>query len=110
MIRAALTADATNAMMLVTPTKGLAFQRRRQAAGATTITSVRQGKAPIWLKLERRGNTIRSFYSADGLTWTLVGSDTVTMALEVYVGLAVSSGVQGRLVTAAFDTVLVTAR
>jgi regulation of enolase protein 1 (concanavalin A-like superfamily) len=110
MIRERLTADAPHALMLVSPGKGLAFQRRRAAAGASTSTSGGAGTAPAWVKLERRGNTITAYRSDDGISWALVGSDTFTMPDTVYVGLVVSSHVYGRLATAAFDNVAITPR
>lgn len=44
------------------------------------------------------------------MAWTLVGSETITMAADVYVGLAVSSHVNNRLATATFDNVSVVGR
>jgi hypothetical protein len=41
--------------------------------------------------LERAGNTVTAYASTDGAGWTLVGSDTIAMAADVYVGVAVSS-------------------
>ena len=43
----------------------------------------------------------------DGSTWTLVGSETYSMAASVYVGLAVSSHNAAELATATFDAVTV---
>ena len=57
------------------------------------------------MKLERRGNTITAYRSADGVTWTLVDSDSFTMPANVYVGLAVSSHTTTRLATVTFDNV-----
>ena len=110
MIRERLTPDSAHALMLVSPGKGLAFQRRVTTAGASTHTTGGAGTAPAWVKLERRGNTITAYRSADGATWTLVGSDTFAMGPDVHVGLAVSSHVTGTLATAAFDGVAVTRR
>jgi phosphatidylserine/phosphatidylglycerophosphate/cardiolipin synthase-like enzyme len=107
MIRQSLTADSAHALMLVSPGKGLAFQRRVAPGGVSTNTSGGSGTAPAWVKLERRGNTITAFRSPDGVAWTLVGSDTFAMPSNVYVGLAVSSHVSGRLATATFDSVQV---
>jgi hypothetical protein len=50
--------------------------------------------APQWVKIERAlGGLIRGYYSADGTTWTQIGTAvaTVTMNVPVYVGLAVTS-------------------
>ncbi|MBA3638841.1 MAG: metallophosphoesterase, partial [Acidobacteria bacterium] len=110
MIREQLTPESAHALMLVSPGKGLAFQRRTAAANVSVSTSGGSGTAPNWVKLERRGNTITAYRSADGVTWTLVGSDTFTMGANVHVGLAVSSHVSGQLATAVFEQVTVTPR
>ena len=108
MIRETLTPDSAHGMMLVSPGKGLAFQRRVATGGLSTSTSGGAGAAPNWVKLERRGNTLTAYRSADGTTWTLVGSDTFTMGANVYVGLMVSSHDSTRTATATFDNVSVT--
>jgi regulation of enolase protein 1 (concanavalin A-like superfamily) len=109
MIRERLTADSAHAFMLVSAGKGLAFQRRVANAGLSTSTSGGVGTAPAWVKLERRGATISAFMSADGASWTLVGSDTFAMPADVQVGLGVSSHDATRLATATFDNVTVRA-
>jgi predicted amidohydrolase/regulation of enolase protein 1 (concanavalin A-like superfamily) len=110
MVRDRLTPDSAHALMLVSPgVKGLAFQRRTMAGGASASTSGGAGPPPAWVKLERRGNTITAYRSADGIDWTLVGSDTFSMGQNVYVGLAVSSHVPAELATVTFDNIAVTA-
>ena len=109
MIRERLTADSAQAFMLVSPGKGLAFQRRLATAGVSTSTAGAFGAAPAWVKLHRRANTIAAFQSPDGVNWTLVGQDTFAMPAGVYVGLAVSSHDTTRAATAAFDNVRVQA-
>ena len=93
--------------MIASAGKGLAFQRRVAAGGLSTSTSGGPGTAPVWVKLERRGATISAYQSADGVAWTLVGSDSFSMAADVYVGLAVSSHDSTRAATAMFDNVTV---
>ena len=92
MIRESLSPNAANAFMLVTQGKGTDFQRR-QATGGLTVNQVGTpaAKAPYWVKLERIGDTFNAYESADGATWTLIGTDTITMATSVYVGLAAVS-------------------
>jgi predicted amidohydrolase/regulation of enolase protein 1 (concanavalin A-like superfamily) len=109
MIRETLTADSRHGLMLVSPGKGLAFQRRTATGGISTSTSGITGTAPAWVKLERRGSTIAAFYSWDGSNWTLVASDTIPMAANAYVGIAVSSHDASQLATATFDSVRVAA-
>lgn len=107
MIRERLSADSPHAFMLASAGKGLAFQRRTVAAGVSSSTAGPFVSAPVWLKLERRGNTISAFQSGDGANWTLVASDTFAMPPTVYAGLAVSSHDATRLATATFDNVRV---
>src|SRR4029079_6469197 len=90
MIRQTLDPGSAQALMLVSYSKGLAFQRRTSNGGVSTSTSGSMATAPNWVKLERLGTTINAYASADGTTWTLVGSDTISMTASVYVGLAVS--------------------
>jgi regulation of enolase protein 1 (concanavalin A-like superfamily) len=105
MFRESLAANSAHALMLVSPGKGYAFQRRLATGGLSTSTSGGSGTAPGWVKLTRRGNVVTAYRSGDGATWVQVGSDTFTMPSDVYVGLVVSSHVDGRLATATFDNV-----
>jgi len=105
MIRETLTGPSKHAMMIITPGNGAAFQRRTSTGGASTHTAGGVVTAPYWVKLIRSGNTITGYESTNGSVWTLVGSDTVTMATDVYVGLAVTSHNDGTLCTAVIDNV-----
>jgi phosphatidylserine/phosphatidylglycerophosphate/cardiolipin synthase-like enzyme len=107
MIRESLTAGSAHAFMLVTPGKGLAFQRRISASGISTHSSGGIGTAPVWLKLTRVGQIVSAFRSTDGVTWTPVASDTIALGPTVHVGLAVTSHRDGRLAAATFDGVVV---
>src|SRR5207244_13004987 len=61
---------------------------------------------PYWVKLVRSGSTFSSYASPDGVNWTQVGgSQTISMAQNVYVGLALSSNANTSLATATFDNV-----
>jgi regulation of enolase protein 1 (concanavalin A-like superfamily) len=108
MIRQALTAGSPHAFMLVSAAKGFAFQRRTAAGEPSTHTAGGAGAAPRWVRLQRRGPAITAWHSADGLTWTKVGQDTIALAGTVYVGLAVSSHDPSRAARAVFDRVTVT--
>jgi hypothetical protein len=107
MIRETLDPGSPNAMMLVSFSKGLQFQRRLTPSGVTVGTAGALVGAPYWVKLERIGNTFNAYSSSDGTSWTLVGSDTVPMAATVYVGLAVTSHTTTAAATATFDNVTV---
>ena len=103
MIRQTLTTDSPHAFALVTSGSGLAFERRLAAGGATVNTAGAAGTAPQWVRLKRTGSTIESFSSADGQTWTSMGSDTIAMTDTVYVGLAVTSHSATAATTASID-------
>ncbi|MCU7552738.1 alginate lyase family protein [Chitinophagaceae bacterium LB-8] len=62
---------------------------------------------PAWFKLQRSGNTITGYESSDGVTWFSVGSATVSMGSNCYVGLANCSGSTSSLNTTTFDNVTV---
>ena len=63
---------------------------------------------PVWFKLQRVGNVFTGFQSPDGVTWFAVGSSTLAMAGNYYVGLAVCARTTtaGKLNTTSFDHVL----
>ena len=107
MMRATLAPDSPHAFMLVSPGKGLAFQRRTVAGGISTNTSGGTGTAPQWVRLTRAGDTFTAYRSSDGATWTLVGSDTIAMASTIYVGLALNGHSNSTLATATFDGVVI---
>jgi len=64
---------------------------------------------PVWLRLQRAGNTFTASQSSDGSTWFTIGSSTVAMDSTYYVGLAASSG-NSALDNSTFDNVTLTTR
>ena len=107
MVRESLTAGSPHAFMLASAAKGTAFQRRQTAGGLSVGTGGAPAAAPRWVKLQRQGNVFRAFESADGVSWTLVGTDTIAMGASVYIGLAVTSHATGAAATCTFDAVSV---
>ncbi len=93
MIRDTLDADSRHAMMVVTPTQGVSFQRRTPAGASSSSDNEAGITAPQWVKIERTvGGLVKGYYSADGTTWTQVGTpQTVTMNTPMYIGLALTS-------------------
>ncbi|UFS71249.1 Ig-like domain-containing protein [Geomonas sp. RF6] len=104
MIRESLTANSAHAMVDVTPLHGVEFSRRASTGGTTAVTGA-TGVAPYWVKLVRKGSTFSAYASADGRSWTLIGTTTISMANSVYIGLIVSSHNNALLNTATFDNV-----
>ena len=62
----------------------------------------------VWLKLTRGGNTITTYKSTNGTSWTQVGSTTVTLPTTATIGLYVNSVSASTLGTAVFDNVSIT--
>ena len=92
MIRETLNAGSTNAFMLLSAKNGVDAQWRSTTNGGTGQGSGVGGiSAPYWVRVSRSGNTFTESYSSDGTTWTTQSTQTITMATNVYVGLAVTS-------------------
>jgi regulation of enolase protein 1 (concanavalin A-like superfamily) len=109
MMRMTVDAGSPNAFMLASLSKGLAFQRRTVAGGDSTSTSS-PGAAPRWMRLTRQGTLIVGSISDDGVNWTEVGRDTLSIAGSIEVGLAVTNHDSSRLATALFDNIQVIER
>jgi hypothetical protein len=107
MIRASLDDGSAHAFMLASAAKGMAFQRRASTGGVSTNTAGSAAAAPQWVKLQRTGDVFTAYESADGVTWTLVGTETIPMPATVYAGLAVTSHTTGASATCTFDAVAI---
>jgi hypothetical protein len=107
MIRESLAANARNVALVLTPGSRFQFQRRVTAGGATTISSGSK-TLPTWIKLVRTGSTFTGYRSSNGVSWTLLGTSTVTMASDVTVGLVMSSHTNSGAGLAVLEGVAVT--
>ena len=110
MLRETLDADAATATMVVgsTGSRIAAFGARTSTGSSVSwVTGNQYTTMPVWLKLERRGNTITGFQSSDGATWFTVGTATITMANTFYIGLVACSGdtTHGTVESSNFDNV-----
>ena len=106
MIRADATdAASIQASIFVSPSKGLAYQRRGSRGGAMLSIAGPALTAPIWLRMMRQGNIITSSYRKN-LTdaWTPLAMQTLAaLASPVDVGLAVTSHADGVRAAAVFS-------
>ena len=59
------------------------------------------------MRLVRTSSTFDGYQSTDGTNWLQVNSRSITMATNIYVGLAVASGSSSTLSTATFTNVTV---
>jgi glucose/arabinose dehydrogenase/regulation of enolase protein 1 (concanavalin A-like superfamily) len=107
MIRETLNNNSKHAMVAVTPSNGVAFQRRTSTGSSSTHTAA-TGSVPYWVRLVRSGNTFTAYRSSDGTAWNQIGSATITMSSTVLVGLPVTSHNNSMLCTATFTNVTVT--
>jgi regulation of enolase protein 1 (concanavalin A-like superfamily) len=105
MLRGSTASDAAHAFMLVSKSKGLAFQRRTQDGGLSTHTGAGSGTAPRWVRLTRNGDEITASVSSSGTSWTTVGRATVDLPSTALAGLAVSSHDSSELATGVFEHV-----
>ena len=108
MVRETLAANSRYADSVLTPSSGYTFQRRIDAGGVSTSNSGFTGTPPGWVRLVRTGYKFDGYYSTDGTTWTLMGSDTVPMTDPVYVGIAVTSHNASLGTTAVVDNLTIT--
>jgi regulation of enolase protein 1 (concanavalin A-like superfamily) len=106
MLRAALTAGAPYAMMLVSASAGSSLQSRSASGGVSkSVSGGAATAAPQWVKIVRTGNVLTGYQSANGTTWTTVGAATIPLSTSAYIGLAVSSHDSTKLAKATFESV-----
>ncbi|MFF7472311.1 DUF1349 domain-containing protein [Streptomyces sp. NPDC008092] len=78
------TASSTGYVVLAaTPGKGVSLQWDSDSDGYLDTNTTKTGSAaiaPVWLRLVRSGTSVTGSYSANGTTWTTVGTATLTGA------------------------------
>ena len=107
MMRESLAANARALALTVGETGGreMKFRTRATTGGSmTTQTGNDYSYTPVWLRLQRVGDVFTASQSSDGVTWFTIGTSTVKMAANYFVGLAVVGS------TATFDHVTIRAQ
>ena len=109
MIRQSLEPGSVHATMVVTPGQGVSFQRRTFTGDVSSNTDTTGIVAPYWVKIERdlAGNFTASS-SANGTTWTILGTENIQMGANVYIGLALTSHAAALTCQAVFANVTTT--
>jgi RHS repeat-associated protein len=109
MIRETLTAGSTNAKTAYWPAyHSIYFDVRTTTGGSTSEPGTKSATLPYWVEVVRSGTSFTSYTSPDGVIWSqLAPSQTISMAQNVYIGLAVTSANTSALATATFDNVSV---
>jgi regulation of enolase protein 1 (concanavalin A-like superfamily) len=114
MVREHLGASARHGFVLATPrtTKGIAFQRRPIENQDSLSTAGPAIVPPVYLKLVRVGDVVSAYYRRSASNpWTLIDQQAYfNLSFALDVGFAVSSHVDGRLASATFDQVSLSAR
>jgi autotransporter-associated beta strand protein len=107
-IRESLDPNARQAVMVVSATNGIAWQYRQNVGGSGVVVAGPTSQtAPAWVKVTRAGNIFTGSWSADGATWTEVGSITISMGITVLAGLSSTSDAAARLNRVEFTDVMV---
>ncbi|TCC51079.1 hypothetical protein E0H75_13130 [Kribbella capetownensis] len=85
--KTAASTSAAYAAIMVTPGHGVQWQ-----SDFTEEASGSKGSSPRWLKLTREGSRITGYESADGVTWTQVGTiDLAHLPETAEIGMFVTS-------------------
>lgn len=104
MIRASLNAGSPLAMVFASSKNGInthfRVQYYDQMQGGENN---REGAAPWWIKIVRKGNIFSYFNSANGKDWKPLGTSEINMPDDVYIGFAVCSHNNGELGKAVFS-------
>jgi hypothetical protein len=104
MIRQSLDPHAQTAAAFETrqPYYGAGFMSRT-ATGISGQVTLADAYRANWLKLVRTGSMFTGYNSADGVTWTQIGSAPIPMSDPVLVGVFAESETNSPLASATFD-------
>jgi len=115
MIRDSLNGGSTHAMMVLTANSdgaagnGASFQYRVTTNGGSANTdSATVIAPPYWVRIQRFGESLTGSVSADGKTWTQIGTTAITMTDPVHIGICVTSHLAGENRTYQFDSITAT--
>jgi hypothetical protein len=104
MIRESLASGSRYALMSLSTSDSSLWQRRSKTNFKTWATTAGSATPPqAWVRLVRSGSFFTGYQSTDGINWTQVSSANISMASNIYIGLAVSSGSDSLLNTSTFD-------
>lgn len=86
----------------------IGFETRTATGASATGVGFENVSAPVWLKLTRSGSTFIGWWSADGMTWDALGTQTLSMSATPKAGLAVTAHDDAGLNTSTFANVALT--
>ena len=106
-LRESTSANANHASVFVTPGNGVVVRSRATARGGTNQTGGGAGAAPVWLRIDRKSQTVTAYRSADGASWTAIATLKLRLNQSLVVGVAVASHVTSTSVAAGLSSVTV---
>jgi PKD repeat protein len=107
MLRESTSAGSAHVILDVRPDGSVEFMTRSATNGDTAYIGGTSQVPPTWLRLVRTGSTVAGFASADGLTWTNVGTTSVAMSANALMGMVVTSHDITQVNISTFDNVVV---
>jgi len=104
MARETLGMNSRFAASLTTPAmNGCFFEWRDLVGGEAARTGAFPANYPdTWLRLQRTGNTFTGYASYDGQTWSPLGSQTLMLSNQLYLGLVAASHTGSQATEAVF--------
>src|SRR5262249_47790763 len=116
MIRESLDAASRFAMLLISHANSMQFKKRETAGEQPVNDDANQDdntKRPVWLRVQRKGDVFKSWYSIDdGKTFIQAGDEagfTISNFVKTpWVGLAFSGHYEGDYSTVVFDNFTIT--
>lgn len=101
MLRDNVNANNQFAAVFVHETGDVTFEWRSWTSSVAQEITVSGVSAPIWLRLEEQGKTYSGYYSSNGTSWTLIGSQDVDFGdSATYAGVAITSNNNSQVCTA----------
>jgi regulation of enolase protein 1 (concanavalin A-like superfamily) len=92
MIRETLAGSSKCAFVIISNKNGATYHQRFSAnSGMEGGEKKTEIKAPYWVKIVRKGNSISYYVSSNGAKWDVLFTLDVPMTKDVYIGFAVTS-------------------
>ena len=97
MMRGSTDSSAAFAAVSSLDTRGVFWQWRSSNGASNAYQLVTELPMPMWLRLTRSNNLVKSFYSEDGQNWTLYYSRSINLGSNPIAGLVtVKNGARAR--------------
>jgi hypothetical protein len=98
-------ANASRVILDIKPDGGLEFMARTADGGSMSFIAGATASFPVWLRLTSKADRVTGEMSADGETWTTVGSVPIARPAQFIIGFAVTSHDPATLNAGRFDSV-----